>query len=137
METIFSKKRVEGFRFIKKDSIEEQFINEICKQFHITEDESYRVLDMAMKYSDCKNKEILKTTNVGELKEDDVLVFQFNKEKIDAHTLGIFMKMMNEQGIKAIVFPQIDKIVEKHDAENTMKLLELTKVSLDNIINKK
>ena len=137
METIFSKKRVEGFRFIKKDSIEEQFINEICKQFHITEDESYRVLDMAMKYSDCKNKEILKITNVGELKEDDVLVFQFNKEKIDASTLGIFMKMMNEQGIKAIVFPQIDKIVEKHDAENTMKLLELAKVSLDNIINKK
>lgn len=60
METIFSKKRVEGFRFIKKDSIEEQFINEICKQFHITEDESYRVLDMAIKYSDCKNKETLK-----------------------------------------------------------------------------
>lgn len=47
------------------------------------------------------------------------------------------MKMINEQGIKAVVYPQIDKIVEKHDVETAMKLLELAKVSLDNIINKK
>ena len=82
-------------------------------------------------------KELLKkvtVTNVGEVKDDDLLVFQFDYNKIDAHVVGTFMKMISEQGFKVIAYPQSDCIVKKYDAEKTLMILELAKKSVEEII---
>lgn len=76
----------------------------------------------------------VKVSNVGELKENDVLVFQFDHKDIDAHKIGTFARMIREEGINAIIFPQADKIVEKCDMENALKILEMAKKSLEKMI---
>lgn len=68
--------------------------------------------------------------NVGEIKENDVLVFQFDYKNIDAHTLGAFMKLMNEQGYKCVAYPQLSNIVEKQEIEVALRVLDFAKQSL-------
>ena len=84
-----------------------------------------------------KLQELLKqvtVTNVGEVRDNDLLVFQFDYNKIDANVLGTFMKMIKEQGFKAIAYPQSDYMVKKYDAEKTLTLLEMAKKSVEEII---
>lgn len=44
------------------------------------------------------------------------------------------MKMIKEQGFKAIAYPQSDYMVKKYDAEKTLTLLEMVKKSVEEII---
>ena len=66
-------------------------------------------------------------TNVGEMKEDDLLVFQFDYKKTDAHILGTFMKMIKEQGVKAIAIPTTENIVDKKDIKTTIMMVDMLK----------
>lgn len=74
--------------------------------------------------------ENMKIKNLGEVKENDLLVFQFDYKKIDAKLMGSFMKLIREDGYKAVAYPQIDKLVEKHDIDQALKIIEITKNSL-------
>lgn len=81
-----------------------------------------------------KLQELLKNvtvTNVGEIKDNDILVFQFDYKNVDAHILGEFMKLINEQGYKCVAYPQLSSIVEKHEVETALKILDFAKKSLE------
>lgn len=75
------------------------------------------------------NESIL--TNAGEVKENDVLVFQFDYKTVDAHILGEFMKLINEQGYKCVAYPQLSSVVEKHEVKTALKILDFAKKSLE------
>ena len=70
-------------------------------------------------------------TNIGEVKDNDVLVFQFDYKNVDAHILGEFMKLINEQGYKCVAYPQMSSIIEKHEIETALKVLDFAKKSLE------
>ena len=73
----------------------------------------------------------VKISNLGEIRKEDVLVFQFDYKKLDGKTLGMFMKMMREEGYKMLALPIFDTVVDKYDIENALKLTELAKLSLE------